>query len=277
LQFQKSLFIWIGGFLLILLIAVVDLFTGYQLSFSIFYFIPIMWITWKTGRTGGIISSVFSAIAWLEADLLAEHFYTHAIIPYWNATMRMGMFILVAFILSALKKSLDNEKQNSRTDHLTRLANSRSFLEFLEQETQRAKRYGQRFSVAYIDIDNFKFVNDTLGHHAGDELLQKIAATIRETTRQTDIVGRMGGDEFCILLPMTDQNKAKEVLQRLNKKIEQLFFLKQYKITFSMGCITFHQIPDTIDEIIQRADDLMYQVKKTGKNNIQFSIFDDSQ
>lgn len=277
MNWKKSFPVWIAGFLLILLIALVDFITGYQVSFSIFYLIPIILVTWKTGKPGGIIYSVLSSFAWLEADLQTSPPYTHILIPYWNASMRLGIFILVAVLLSALKKSLEKERLNSRTDHLTQLSNSKFFMETLKIESQRAKRYGHRFSLAYMDIDNFKNVNDTLGHHAGDQLLQNIAATIRETIRQTDIVGRMGGDEFCILLPETDQNKARDVLQRLGEKLNELFLTEPYKITFSMGCMTYQKIPDSSDEIIQKADNLMYQVKKKGKNNIHFSLYDETE
>jgi len=276
-DWKKTIPTWLAGFLLVIVIAIVDFFTGYQLNFSMFYLIPIIWITWKSGKLGGVIYSIFSSIAWLEADLLAEPLYTHPLIPYWNAFMRLGMFILVVLILSALKRSLEKEIQNSRTDHLTQLANSKSFMESLELEAQRAKRYGHHFSIAYIDADNFKAVNDTLGHHAGDQLLQGIATVIRETTRQTDIIGRMGGDEFCILLPETDQKKAKDVLRRVNEKLIEIFFTEKFKITFSMGCVTYRNIPVSTDEILQKADDLMYQVKKKGKNNIYYSIFEKSE
>ena len=104
---KNKLLVWVGSFLFILLISLIDFWTGYQWSFSIFYLVPIIWITWTAGRTGGILYSVLSAFAWLEADLLAEHFYTQPIIPYWNAFMRLGMFIFVAFILSELIKFLE--------------------------------------------------------------------------------------------------------------------------------------------------------------------------
>jgi len=276
LDWKKSLPIWITGFLLILFIAIVDYFTGYQLSFSIFYLIPIIWITWKSGKIGGILYSVFSSIAWLAADLLTSPFYAHTFIPYWNATMRLAMFILVAVLLSALKKSLDKERQNSRTDHLTQLSNSKSFMEALELEFQRSKRYEHHFSLAYIDVDNFKAINDTMGHHTGDQLLQNIATSIRETTRQTDIIGRMGGDEFCILLPETDQKKAMDVLRRVNDKLTTLTVGKNNKITLSIGCVTYQTVPDSIDEVIKMADDLMYEAKQKGKNKIRQAIYDKS-
>jgi diguanylate cyclase (GGDEF)-like protein len=259
--------------MLIVVIAFIDFYTGHQWSFSIFYLFPIMWITWQTGKTGGIIYSVLSAFAWLEADLLAQHLYDNAIIPYWNALMRLGMFIIITLILSALKRSLENEKFNSRTDHLTKMANSKAFMEILQQEADRGRRYERQFSIAYVDVDNFKEVNDRWGHQAGDALLQKIANLLRSAVRQTDHVGRMGGDEFCILFPETDQKNAEEVLGRLMIDLEFMSDSGKYPIGFSIGCVTFINIPHSIDEIIQKADDLMYEVKKHGKNRVRYSEF----
>jgi diguanylate cyclase (GGDEF)-like protein len=186
------------------------------------------------------------------------------------------MFIIVAVILSELKKSLEKEKHSSRTDYLTQLANTKSFMESLNMEAERARRYGHPFSVAYIDVDNFKLVNDKRGHQAGDELLRNVAETLRSVIRQTDMVGRMGGDEFCVLLPETDQKKAADVMRRLGEELNKLVYLGNYEISFSIGCVTFKAVPNSLDEIIQKADDLMYQVKKEGKNQIYYSLYTES-
>jgi len=276
-NFKDIFSTWIASFILIIVIAVIDFYTGYQLSFSIFYLMPVIWITWKAGKLAGIIYSFLSAIAWLEADLLAEHLYTNLLIPYWNALMRLGMFILITYLLSALKQSLLKEQQSSRTDHLTQISNSKAFMEILKLELERAKRYGRPFSVSYVDVDDFKMINDTQGHQAGDELLKDIARIIQESLRQVDIVSRLGGDEFCILLPETNQEMAAEVLRRVNDKLKEILFDHSQQVTFSIGCVTYKDVPDSLDEIIQIADDLMYQVKKTGKNNILFRSFTKAQ
>ena len=256
------------GILLVLLIGIIDLITGYQISFSIFYLIPIMWITWQSGKKSGFFISLLSAIAWLEADLLAEHFYTHPAIPYWNAFMRFGIFVLITYILSILKKSLENEKKLARLDHLTQAANYRSFSEAIFLEIQRAQRYKHPFSLAYLDLDNFKLVNDRFGHEAGNKLLQETVALMQTETRKTDLVGRLGGDEFAILMPETDKRSARDVLVRIKNKFALEMENKNYQVSMSIGCITYLDVPVEVDDILQKADELMYSIKKRGKDNL---------
>jgi len=256
------------GILLVLLIGSIDLITGYQISFSIFYLIPIMWITWQSGKKSGFFISLLSAIAWLEADLLAEHLYTHPAIPYWNAFMRFGIFVLITYILSILKKSLENEKKLARLDHLTQAANYRSFSEAIFLEIQRAQRYKHPFSLAYLDLDNFKLVNDRFGHEAGNKLLQETVALMQTETRKTDLVGRLGGDEFAILMPETDKRSARDVLVRIKNKFALEMENKNYQVSMSIGCITYLDVPLEVDDILQKADELMYSIKKRGKDNL---------
>jgi len=256
------------GILLVLLIGSIDLITGYQISFSIFYLIPIMWITWQSGKKSGFFISLLSAIAWLEADLLPEHLYTHPAIPYWNAFMRFGIFVLITYILSILKKSLENEKKLARLDHLTQAANYRSFSEAIFLEIQRAQRYKHPFSLAYLDLDNFKLVNDRFGHEAGNKLLQETVALMQTETRKTDLVGRLGGDEFAILMPETDKRSARDVLVRIKNKFALEMENKNYQVSMSIGCITYLDVPLEVDDILQKADELMYSIKKRGKDNL---------
>ncbi len=267
---KNLLLIWTISLILVFLIGVIDYESGYEYSFSIFYLIPVIWATWNAGRWGGILISIFSTITWVEADLLARHVYSQSFIPYWNGLVRFGVFITVALLLSELRKSLDRERTIARTDHLTKSANLRSFYEAVDSEKIRARRYNRLFTLAYLDLDNFKIVNDQLGHRTGDLLLQKAAATMMEQVRQTDIVGRLGGDEFAILLPETNLESARDVLKRLREKILQTMQENNWKVTLSMGSVTYRNVPDSVDEILRQADDLMYLVKKEGKNDIQF-------
>ena len=267
---KNLLLIWTISLILVFLIGIIDYASGYEYSFSIFYLIPVIWATWNAGRWSGILISVFSTITWIEADLLAKHLYSQTFIPYWNGLVRFGVFITVTLLLAELRKSLDRETNIARTDHLTKAANLRSFYEVVETEATRARRYNRLFTLAYLDLDNFKTVNDQLGHRTGDLLLQKAAATMMEQVRQTDMVSRLGGDEFAILLPETNLESARDVLKRLREKILQSMQENNWKVTVSMGSVTYRSIPDSVDEIIRKADDLMYLVKREGKNDIQF-------
>jgi diguanylate cyclase (GGDEF)-like protein len=187
----------------------------------------------------------------------------------WNVVLRWGFFVLVVLALTELQDFLEREAALSRSDPTTGLANSRSFVEFLEAEIARLRRYPCPFSIAYLDVDNFKRVNDQHGHTAGDQLLFRIAGALKEGVRATDHVARLGGDEFAILLPETVQPEARSLLERLQKSVELLTQGQGWPITVSIGLVTFNQAPKSAEEVIMAADDLMYAVKREGKAGIR--------
>jgi len=156
------------------------------------------------------------------------------------------------------------------TDALTNLLNRRHFFNLAEKELARAKRYQLHFSLLLIDIDNFKTVNDNLGHLIGDHILQVVAECIRQNSREVDIQGRYGGDEFVVLLPETDQSYARAITKRLFKIIPaQLEKLEEidFPVTLSIGIANFSGESEmTIDTLFDRADQALYQAKKAGRN-----------
>jgi diguanylate cyclase (GGDEF)-like protein/PAS domain S-box-containing protein len=165
-----------------------------------------------------------------------------------------------------LRTALENEKNVSRVDFLTQIANRRAFSEILDLEIKRSRRYRRPLALAYIDLDNFKQVNDRLGHETGDELLRLTAQTIRANIRSTDTVARLGGDEFALLLPETDQQPASLVISKLRRTLLDTIEARHSNITVSIGLACFG-VPDaSIEEIIKTADDLMYSAKNQGKN-----------
>lgn len=167
------------GLLFVVLVGIIDHLTGPELFLSIFYLIPIFLVTWFTARWIGIMMSVASALSWLIADFTAGHTYSHPAVPYWNVAVRFGSFLIATLILSALKTTLEHEKELARTDSLTGISNGRSFVELAHMEINRARRYKHPFTVVNIDLDNFKEVNDQYGHSTGDTLLCSVADTIR--------------------------------------------------------------------------------------------------
>ncbi len=167
-----------------------------------------------------------------------------------------------------LNEVLQREKELARTDVLTGLANRRAFYESLQVERSRAARYRRPITLACLDLDNFKRVNDTLGHSVGDELLARVADVLRQTLRLTDTVGRLGGDEFALLLPETDAPSAEALLEKLRGVLRRAMEARKWPVTFSIGAATFLESPPSIEHMIQTADELMYAVKKSGKNRI---------
>jgi len=274
LKFIDSLscsIVFVFGVLLVLTLGYIDHATGYEISFSIFYLLPVLLVSWRIGAQPGAAIALLSAAIWMWADIFSGHTYSHLAIPVWNAMMRLGFFLIVGFSFSEIKRLLVKEQDSARIDPLTGIANSRSFKEMANAEISRSLRYGHQFTMAYIDIDNFKQVNDTLGHSHGDKVLQSTARTIRDNTRTIDIVSRLGGDEFAILLPETDSENAHNALTNIRGKLLEMVDSNKWPVSFSIGAVTCHE-SCKLDDLIKEADDLMYEVKRSGKNNIKFHI-----
>ena len=176
-----------------------------------------------------------------------------------------------------LNISLENEKNLSRIDFLTKIPNRLAFHEATELEIQRARRYKRPITTVYIDIDNFKNVNDTLGHEIGDQLLRKVAETLRTKTRECNVVARFGGDEFGILLAETAHEGGLAASRNLRKALIGLVAEHQWPVSFSIGVATFLDAEQSVEEMIAAADELMYEVKKAGKDSIASRIFTRSQ
>ena len=261
------------GVALVILLGAIDKLTGYELSFSIFYLLPVSLVAWFNKRSHAIIISIFSAAIWILADMTSGHTYSHLAIPVWNSITRLGFFFMAAFSLSAIKKLLVNEQSFSRIDFLTGITNSRAFYEFAQIEIDRSVRFSRPITIAYIDIDNFKQVNDTLGHSQGNNLLHAIAKTIKANIRSIDIVSRLGGDEFAILFPETNEVDAKTAVNKVREELLGLVKNNNWPVTFSIGVVTCYKSCN-LDEFIREADNLMYTVKRSGKNRIEYKIYE---
>jgi diguanylate cyclase (GGDEF)-like protein len=167
-----------------------------------------------------------------------------------------------------LKEALQREKNAARIDFLTGILNRRGFYEIAATEAQRARRCHRPLALMYVDLDNFKAVNDSLGHETGDELLIKVAATIHSTVRGTDVVARLGGDEFAVLLPETDQEAGLTVVRKVQEQLLEGMRQENWPVTCSIGLTSFRDAPESVEEMVRRADAVMYSVKLKGKNSV---------
>ena len=159
------------------------------------------------------------------------------------------------------------------SDYLTGAANTRLLYELTQMEIDRFERYGHPFTLAYLDLDDFKRLNDKFGHAVGDLVLRKLVNAARRNLRKADIVARLGGDEFALLLPETNQESALVVLSRIQRNLLEEMMRGSWPITFSIGVITCSSSPQSADELVKMADELMYSVKREGKNGIKYSNF----
>ncbi len=173
-----------------------------------------------------------------------------------------------------LKKTKEKLIQMAATDELTGLANRRYFIERLTNEFDRDRRYESKYSLLIIDIDHFKNINDTYGHKTGDLVLQEAASVMKKSLRSSDIIGRIGGEEFAVLLPETEIKAALLISERVRKNVEEVKVLSnshEIKITISLGVSQSAVEDQNVDEIFIRADTAMYNAKKEGRNRIKTS------
>jgi len=184
-------------------------------------------------------------------------------------TKPIKQFEIIARVKTQLKltESIKELKETAYTDGLTKLYNHKKIFESLDLEIKREKRYKNNLSVMIVDIDFFKTVNDTYGHHMGDIVLEKLSEIIKATIRDADIAGRYGGEEFLIIFPEISEDEAFRAGERLRKNIEAVEFENRIKITISGGVAEY--IGKTALELIEKADRNLYRAKENGRNRIE--------
>jgi diguanylate cyclase (GGDEF)-like protein len=270
---QSKSFILTLTLILAVTIGIIDYVTGTQISVLIYYVIPVYISTWFVGSGAGIVLSVFCTVTWAIANNVFMHSFDFAFIPYWNVSMYLVFLLGTTYFLRLLKVSLEQERQVARTDFLTHAVSRRYFLELAESEINRARRYAHPFTAVYIDIDNFKAINDTFGHDIGDDLLLRVVSTIKDQIRTSDIIARLGGDEFMIFFPETSAEMAMSAIDKVRKVLLLAMSKNNWPVTFSFGMVTFATPPWSVDHMIKLTDDLMYDGKKAGKNMIKHVVY----
>jgi diguanylate cyclase (GGDEF)-like protein len=256
--------------MLVALVGVLDYATGREWSFSVFYLVPVAFATWYSSTSVGYLVCGLSAAVWLIVDYTANNIYSNELIPFWNATVRLGFFVVTAYLVSNLQARLIYEQTMARTDGLTGLLNAQAFKETSARLLELAERHHHETALGYIDLDNFKAVNDSLGHAEGDRVLQAVAYALNAGTRSTDVVARLGGDEFVVLLPETGREDAETMFGRIRQDLTEYALNEGWPVGFSIGVAVYRDVPTTVDEALEAADHLMYHVKATGKNNMVF-------
>jgi diguanylate cyclase (GGDEF)-like protein len=249
---------------------------GGHLAFLLHYLVPVGLVAWFVGLWPGILMAVASAATsggawWLGGQAAgAPPMGVSAV----TVTVQLLFFLLVlAYVLTTLNVALARAEHLARTDYLTGVANARYFFELASAELNRAQRYVRPLTVAYIDVDDLKPVNDRFGHGAGDTLLRVAAQSIRVRVRKSDVVARLGGDEFALLLPEAGYEAAEAAVRKIHASLVQVMQNRGWRVTFSIGVVTCVSPPDTtLEELIRVADGLMYSVKRSGKNQIRHEI-----
>ncbi|HMU91831.1 MAG TPA: GGDEF domain-containing protein [Anaerolineales bacterium] len=272
---KRSPYFWIFTSLVIVgLLGVVDYLTGNEFSFSLFYLIPVSLTAWYVSSAAGAIFSILGAVTWLIADLVIGENYSSKFVYLWNTLIRFGFFAIVSYLMSELHRAQNKMQTLARTDFVTGAFNSRYFHELLKTELDRSSRYKRPFTLVYLDLDNFKQVNDRFGHDEGDKLLTCIAQELKQAVRKSDIVARLGGDEFAVLFPEAGRQEAEAIIAKVHHHISEQLKQTHSYVTFSAGAVTFEASPISPAETIRIADKLMYAVKNSTKNGVRFSTYD---
>ena len=253
-------------------IGLLDWFSEADIAASLGYLLPISVAAWGFGRIGSVIVAGLCAGMWLTIDLMTAVNGVTPALELVNMVVLTVAFQLFGLLLATLRSQLDHERMLARTDPLTSVHNRRAFWSAAAREVTRGRRQGTPFSLAYIDVDGFKGVNDNFGHRAGDELLRRIAHALQEDLRDLDMVARLGGDEFVILLPGAAEAGAGKVISRLQKRLAKARWRQSFDIDFSIGVLTVVESPESVEELVGRADELMYQVKRSGRGFVLFDV-----
>jgi diguanylate cyclase (GGDEF)-like protein len=267
---------WLWALLVFILVAglvALEHFTKPEITVALPYLIPIAVAAWFLGETFGIAISALMVAMWTFAEITKGKVYSSVSLYYLYAAVRLFLFVVVTTLLVRLKTVLSAERVMSRLDFLTGVMNSRSFYESACVEIERCIRHGRLFSVAYMDMDNLKAINDKYGHSRGDDVLRAIASTIKENLRKIDIVARMGGDEFVILFPEADYKASDKAVEKIQNALKHKKSLREFSISFSIGILTCESCPDSMDKMIEMVDSLMYSIKNHGKNGIAHSTY----
>lgn len=260
------------GLILIGVAAIVDRMTGQDMSFLLFYLIPVYYFVWFTTRKLGVLSSVVCAVIWVVENAGSKGHIYHPNLSYLNMSIELVFFFLVTYLLCTLKEALGINEELSREDLLTGVMNRSAFYDFAGREINRLDRYKRPFTIAYMDIDNFKIVNYRFGHHTGDRLLCSVAETIKKNLRKVDMVSRFGGDEFTMLLPECGAESAQVVLSRIRNVLLNIMEKNEWPVTFTFGTVTFLKAPVSVEEMMKKVGSVMYAAKDGGMNMIEHEV-----
>jgi len=259
--------------LLLALVAWTDHLSGIDLQLEFFYLLPLAIVAWICGRRDGIVTAALATVLWTLVDVTGRPVRTQSGLIVWNAAVEMLFFSGVALLVSYVGRQADILRSLARADALTGVANRRAFFGALTSAVDLSMRRAGAWTLAYIDLDDFKQVNDRLGHNVGDEVLRAVAGTLRAATRRIDVVARLGGDEFAVLMPDTDPAQAETAVRKLQGLLDSSMAKGEWPVTFSIGVTTFLAAPPSPDAALAVADARMYQVKRGAKAAASFGVW----
>jgi diguanylate cyclase (GGDEF)-like protein len=257
------------GLAIVAALTAVRLTVGKGVPMIDFFLIPVAGTGWfARSRRYGYATAVVAATV---SVVLAEVGPTQA---QFGAALvagiaRLALYVAVLVMVASMRRLQTQHEREARTDALTGTYNARAFHDLGQVEVARSQRYRHEVSLAYIDIDDFKVVNDSLGHGEGDHVLGQTGHVLRTVVRSVDAVARLGGDEFVVLMPETRPTDARAVIERLRQDLSRLRTSAGGPVSCSIGLVTFDSPPVSLEELVGAGDDLMYRAKRNGKNRVE--------
>lgn len=241
--------------------------------------LPLLGLLARSRRL--ILVAAFAGVGLSLAGMLFSPAGAPIHVALINRGMSVALTVIIAMIATRhlaigarLRRSLENQ---AARDPLTGLYNRRHVFRLVEGELKRHRRYGTALSVILIDADHFKRVNDIHGHCAGDAALRSIASVCTTSVRETDVVGRFGGEEFIVLLPHTDVTSAAVVAQRIRRRMDRTrarYRDRRIRVTLSLGVAEARPGADGFDELLRLADEALYAAKRAGRNRVATALPD---
>ena len=257
----------VGYLLLTGLVYWVNAVTPPDARLGILYTIPVLLVTWTEGLLWGIL---FAAATTVLREAIAWEQMPPDTPMIWRVVTGTAYLAVLAVAMAGLQTLRRSQAQMARLiilDSLTNVLNARAFADRLGQELDRNRRYPRPLALMYMDLDNFKIINDTHGHQTGDAVLRLVADAMRSSVRQADVVGRLGGDEFAVLMPETDAPLADAAAKRLIAGLRNVF-KGTPNVTASIGVVSCTATDASTDDLLRRADQAMYDAKKSGKDRV---------
>ena len=241
----------------------IDRAIGPEVSVLLFHLPPVLLGTWFAGATWGVgLALLMALLSWFGAPGPGSAVNLLDIASDFAAT------VLIVWMQSKLRALYQRAREAADSDSLTGLLNRSGLRQPLQREIERAKRYGHAFSLLYLDCDNFKAVNDGLGHSAGDAVLVAVGSALQAGVRRVDAAARVGGDEFVEMLSEADTDAARATARHVKSALDAAMAEHGFPVTFSIGVVTFARAPDHFEEALTQADAAMYEAKNGGKDSI---------
>jgi diguanylate cyclase (GGDEF)-like protein len=255
-----------GGGVLMLGIYFANELTPPDVKLGLLYLVPVLLVTWYEGIEMGV---VFIGAA-MALRMLVELEQQPDISVGVSLLNQLSFAVVAAIAMLAYRRLRRSQEELARLatqDQLTQVLNARAFADRLTHELERNRRYPRPLALLYLDLDDFKVINDSHGHQTGDAVLRLVADAMRSSVRQADVVGRLGGDEFAVLMPETDAHLADSAAKRLAAGLRNVF-KGTPSVTASIGVVSCTATDANTDDLLRRADQAMYDAKRLGKDRV---------